>query len=329
MLFSEIDRGVWNPVTPWEDAAWRDEAAGWARTALAGLGIAAADEGWRVRLRPWSVIFRVPVEGSTQAAEPVWFKANPAASRFEAGLAWHLGHAHPEHTVTPLAIDAERGFSLLPDGGPVLREVFAARDSVPAEELIPMVQQYAEFQRAVSAEAVAELGVPRLTVKELPETLAQVLEAGRSLPEADRAALEARLPDFRAWCAELADTGVPEALDHADLHSAQIFAPGADGRYRFFDWGDSAVAHPFTSMLVTSRIARTYHGADDHAVARLQDAYLEAWSGDHDSATLREMLALACRVGAVARILVWNRVFPGNGEGSVSWAEELAKAAEC
>jgi hypothetical protein len=324
-MFIEVERGTLNPVTPWEDPAWRDEAVAWTRTTAAGLGLAIADEGWRVRLRPWSVLFRVPVEG---AKEPVWFKANPAASRFEAGLAWHLGHAHPEHTVTPLAADPARGWSLLPDGGPVLREVLAARASASVEDFIPVVRQYAEFQRAASAETAVELGVPRLTVTELPETLEQVLAAGRSLSETDRAELDKRLPDFTTWCAELADAGVPDSLDHADLHDGQIFAPGADGRYRFFDWGDSVVAHPFSSMLVTSRVIRRLYGADDADVTRLREAYLEAWSAEHDRAVLREMLELACRVGAVARILVWNRVFPGNGGLSAGWVGELTAAGD-
>src|SRR6201995_2223399 len=89
MLFSEVERGTYDAVTPWEDPAWREEAVAWVRTAAAETGTAVAiagegGEGWRVRLRPWSVVFRVPVEG---AADPLWFKANPGASRFEAALA--------------------------------------------------------------------------------------------------------------------------------------------------------------------------------------------------------------------------------------------------
>jgi hypothetical protein len=46
--------------------------------------------------------------------------------------------------------------------------------------------------------------------------------------------------DFTAWCTDLAASGVPEALDHADLHGGQIFAPGSDGRVFPGNGGGSA-----------------------------------------------------------------------------------------
>jgi hypothetical protein len=257
----------------------------------------------------------------------VWFKANPEASRFEAAVSWFLGREHPEHVLTPLAVDTERGWTLLPDGGSVLRAALAARGPATVADYVPIVQQYAEFQRAVSAERLVELGVPHIGVKTLPETLEQIEAAGSSLAAEERPLLDARLPDFASWCHELAGSGLPDAVDHADLHDGQIFAPGPDGRHRFFDWGDAAVTHPFSSMLVPTRVVRRA-GADARDVARLHDAYLEAWTGDHDRAALREMLDLACRVEAVARILVWNRLFAGNASGSSGWAQELAEAGD-
>lgn len=322
MLFSEVERGTLDPVTPWTDPAWRAETGAWIRQALAERGLTPRTQGWRARIRRWSVLYKVPTD-----SDPVWFKANPAASRFEAGLSRFLGREHPEHVLTPLAVDAERGWSLLPDGGPVLREALAARGTATVEDYLPVVRQYAEFQRAVAAERAVDLGVPYIGVKTLPETVDMIGAAGRSLAAEQRALLDARLPDFASWCHELASGGVPDALDHADLHDGQIFAPGPGGRHRFFDWGDAAVTHPFSSMLVTTRVVRR-NGADDRDVARLHDAYLEAWTGDHDRAALREMLILACRVEAVARILIWNRLFPGNAGGSSGWATELAAAAD-
>ncbi|NUR60555.1 MAG: aminoglycoside phosphotransferase family protein [Catenulispora sp.] len=330
MLFSEVDRGALAPITPWENLAWRAETESWIRAALAEHGRTPAAEGWRARVRRWSVLYEVPTfsrESTAGAAEPVWFKANPEASRFEAAVSWYLGREHPEHVLTPLAVDTEHGWTLLPDGGPVVRAALAARGSTTVAGYVPVVQQYAEFQRAVSAERVVELGVPQIGVKTLPETLEQIEAAGRALPPEERHLLDARLPDFASWCHELAAAGMPDAVDHADLHDGQIFAPGHDGHHRFFDWGDAAVTHPFSSMLVTTRVVRRT-GADAKDVARLHDAYLEAWTGEYDRPALREMLALACRIEAVARILVWNRLFPGNASGSSGWAGELTEARD-
>ncbi|GAA2056436.1 phosphotransferase [Catenulispora yoronensis] len=350
MLFSEVERGTLAPITPWEDPAWRAEVEAWIRTTLADLGLTAARDGWRARIRRWSVLCRVPLVGTSTATtgerepepesepEPVWFKANPEPSRFEAAISWYLGQHHPEHVLTPLAVDVERGWTLLPHGGQILRDGLAARESASAslsasvEDCIPVVQQYAQFQRAVSTDHVLALGVPHLSVNTLPETIKQIEAAGQSLSATDRALLDARLPDFTTWCHELAATGVPDALDHADLHAGQVFAPTTTTtttttRYRFCDWGDAAVTHPFTSMLAPTRAVRRI-GANTKDVARLHDAYLEPWTAEYDRAALAEMLTLACRVEAVARILVWNRVFPGNPGGSPGWAAELAEAAD-
>ena len=54
------------------------------------------------------------------------------------------------------------------------------------------------------------------------------------------------------------------------------------------------------------------HGATEApaVMARLRDAYLEPWTGrGHSPAELRQLAALACRVGAVGRADSWRRVF--------------------
>ncbi|CAM5584171.1 hypothetical protein SLAVM298S_05575 [Streptomyces lavendulae subsp. lavendulae] len=77
-------------VTPWDRAPWRAAALAWAGSALAAHGLRETGER-RVRLRPWSVLARISVEDG----EPVWFKANPPASAFEAGLTEALSRWPP------------------------------------------------------------------------------------------------------------------------------------------------------------------------------------------------------------------------------------------
>jgi Phosphotransferase enzyme family len=76
--------------------------------------------------------------------------------------------------------------------------------------------------------------------------------AGR---DADRATYERVLglsETVAAWCDELAAAGGQLSLDHNDLHPWNILTTRADGtgRMKFYDWGDSVIAHPFASMLV-------------------------------------------------------------------------------
>ena len=88
--------------------------------------------------------------------------------------------------------------------------------------------------------------------------------------------------------------GVTGSLQHDDLHDANVFV--ADGRHRFFDWGDASVAHPFLSLLVPLRVAADALGVPngDRVLLRLRDAYLEPWSAYGSPAELREQ----CRAGA-------------------------------
>ncbi|MGW0212561.1 hypothetical protein ACWDZ8_45270, partial [Streptomyces sp. NPDC003233] len=98
--------------TPWEQEPWRASALDWVAEQLAAHGLRASGE-LRVRLRTWSVLARVPVEGR----DAVWFKANPPASAFEGPLTAALARWVPEHVLRPLAVDAGRAWVLLPDGG--------------------------------------------------------------------------------------------------------------------------------------------------------------------------------------------------------------------
>ncbi|GAB3940071.1 phosphotransferase [Kribbella albertanoniae] len=284
----QVDRGSYPDArTPWDHAVWRREAMGWLVEQLDRFEIRETGP-MRVRLRPWSVIVRI------EAAEPVWFKANPPGSAFEPALTQRLAELVPEHVLTPYAVDVERGWSLLPDGGQVLKEV--ERKPRHWEELL---SQYAEFQRAL-VDRVGEfdqLGVPNGRLAVLPELF--------------------DLPGVADQCAELASLGIPETLDHADLHENQVFAGPP---YRFFDWGDAAISHPFCSLRVP--LERVAEQLGPEFVPRLRDAYLEHWPGD--GPTLRRAADLAWSLGVFGRAASWKRLFPGNTSiGDAGIAEAL------
>ncbi|MFF2863824.1 hypothetical protein ACFVSX_28560 [Streptomyces rubiginosohelvolus] len=142
-----VDRGRFrDAVTPWEEPVWRTEALAWVTEGLAAHGL--VESGPRaVRLRPWSVLVRLTVAGSA----PVWFKAVPPAAAFEAGLTEALARWVPAQVLAPLAVDAARGWTLTPNGGPVLSEVLDGRPGDPDhgywEEPL---RQYAAMQRELT-----------------------------------------------------------------------------------------------------------------------------------------------------------------------------------
>ncbi|MGW4563471.1 aminoglycoside phosphotransferase family protein [Streptomyces sp. NPDC004561] len=314
-----VDRGRYeDAVTPWEQESWRASALGWVEDRLAAQGLRAAGD-LHVRLRPWSVLVRVPVEGR----EAVWFKASPPAGAFEGPLTAALARWVPGHVLEPLAVDAERGWSLLPDGGDLFRQVLA-RETVGPGAWADLLRQYAGVQRALvpHAREMERLGVPSARTLDLPVVFDKLLAGNTALTPDARARLGALRPRLVDWCAELAAAGIEDSLDHADLHDGQLFRP-APGRFTFFDWGDAAVSHPFCSLRVTAERARERYGPQ--VLPRLRDAYLEPWTGTgRTPAGLRRAASLAWRLSSLGRAASWGRVFP-SASGAEPGAEQGAE----
>jgi hypothetical protein len=278
----------------WADPEWRAVAGEWIRTRLAALGTPLTAEPEEVRVRPWSVSYRLAT-----AAGVRWFKANTGACAYEAGLAQALAGWAPGRTLAPLAIDS-RGWLLTADAGPTLREQLDGRPPEKvADAWAEMLRSYAGLQRAVvdRADAMVRLGVPDLRVPTLPGHLEALLADPRVQAGPGVAAV---VPAFGEWCAALERDGVPATLQHDDLTDANVFADG-----RFFDWGDAGVAHPFGSLLVALGFAEHLLGPEP--VGRLRDAYLETWTEFAPMERLRESAVLAWRVTRVSRALAWRR----------------------
>ncbi|GIG01584.1 phosphotransferase [Catellatospora citrea] len=310
-----------NTVTPdWAQVlAWIDES-------LAGVGLRATGPVEQTRVRPWSVLAKVPVGERT-----VWFKANGHCSTYEARLLDALGRWAPGRVLEPLAIDGERGWSLLPDGGKTLREV-AADDPAHWEDLLA---RHAELQRDLApraAEMIA-LGVPDMTAAQLPGHFTALLDdplVGGSLTVEKITLLRAYEPRYRLLCEQVAASAVPVTVQHDDLHDANVLV--GDG-YRFFDWGDASVAHPFAVLLIAMRIAADRYDLKpgDPVLARLRDAYLEPWTGCGTRAELAAEVEPAMQAAKVSRSLSWQRSLVDADPASLAeygpavpgWLEEL------
>ena len=115
------------------------------------------------------------------------------------------------------------------------------------------------------------------------------------LSSGELARLRAFTSRFVELCLELAARGIPETIQHDDLHGANIYR--RDGRLRILDWGDSCVSHPFRTLYVT--FEHLFLPRGDPWLARLRDAYLEPWG---QPAELRETFALAERLGPFGHV---------------------------
>ncbi len=138
-----VDRGGYrDTVTPWAEPARRAEVLARVRAGFTAHGLRPTGR-WRVRPRPWWVLLRLDVEEHGA----VWFKANPPAGAFEGGLTAALARWVPGHVLEPLAVDTGRGWSLLPDGGPLLRDVLP-REAVAPGAWEELARQSAAVQHA-------------------------------------------------------------------------------------------------------------------------------------------------------------------------------------
>jgi hypothetical protein len=218
--------------------------------------------------------------------------------------------------LTPIAADPARGWIVLPDGGPPLGKRLAGAELVGA--LTDAVAHYARLQQVLAphVDEMLVLGVTDMRPGVMPQRFEEALEVVEALvarrgDEAARTVLERAAvmgATVASWCDRLAGSPVPVSLDHNDLHPWNILGAGGED-VRFYDWGDSVVAHPFAAMLVPLGYLRRLleESSDDPRFLRARDAYLGVFAayGSHDE--LVTTLEVACRVAKVARVLVWER----------------------
>lgn len=304
-------RNVVNESVPsWSDPAWRAQADAWIEEQLSGLAVALNGPIEQPHLVWWSTVLRVPTH-----RDVLWFKAVQPDGAFEMRLTPFLASHWPDHTADVLAADPQRGWMLSRNAGVRLRDM--AGDRGQLDHWADLLPQYAELQvGAAGKRAELELlGVPDRTLTTIRTDLEQALGEPETLligqkdglSPSDRRALQDGREGFRARCDSLDEYGIPDSIQHDDLHDGNVFV--RDGRYLFFDWGDACISHPFHTLVVTLRSLaygrKLAPGGTE--LVRLRDAYLEPWAGVASRADLIEAADLALRTGTIGRAIAWRR----------------------
>ena len=254
-------------------------------------------------MRPWSTALRVPVAGGD-----LWFKANMQSQAYEAAVVSILGRGRPDHVPELLAVDLERGWMLMADGGDLLRDVVARERSF--HRWLDVLPLYAELQidAVRDVDAFVAAGMPLRRLSDLASQYTRLLDEARGLTQAESTRLRALQPDVQAMCDGLAALQIPETIQHDDLHDGQVFVRQDD--YRFADWAESCVSHPFFTMAVTLE-GNLAWGLDDVQysldVRPFRDAYLEPFSRYGQPPQLRAALATALRLGWICRAISVQR----------------------
>jgi hypothetical protein len=224
-----------------------------------------------------------------------------------------------------------------------------------AEALVGIARTLADIQRAMAALSPEEAsGLPHTPVAHIPCMFDAVLRdlaerqaplwagAGRELAEQFclDAGVPARLAAHRAdvdrWTRELLARGIPDSIDHVDLHWGNAVVQ-PDRRILIFDWEEAVLSCPLFSLDRLLNDAReldlgeeaAWSGASRAAAytpteAALRDAYLDAlpWGTREDRA---RAFALAMRLAPVKTAydgIVFADALGWGGEPSlpVAWA---------
>jgi hypothetical protein len=266
----------------------RAAAEAWVREHVAAVGPLEVTHE-----RPWGTVARVP-----HAEGTVWFKeCGRGGWEFEAPLTVSLAARWPELVAALLAYDPGRAWLLLADAGSPI-----GVHGNPPEAWLQVIPRYGELQRGETARVEQHLadGVPDLRVGTVPAGYERLLARQLPIDDDEVRRLRAFAPRLAELAAELDARGIAASVQHDDLHMNNVYELG--GRLRVLDWGDSSIAHPFWSLVVTFRFLEETTGLQpgDPWFARIRDAYLEPWGTG-----LADTFELAQRVGIFAHAIAW------------------------
>jgi hypothetical protein len=276
----------------WTAATWLADAHAWIEQRLTELGRTRTGEIEQPHVAPWSTVLRVPTDGGT-----VFFKANEDQLRHEAVVVGLLAARVPDRVPPLLAVDPERGWMLMADAGETLRVVAAREQSL--DRWYDALEGVARIQLAVAddVDALLALGVPDHRLAGVPERYAALM---------DQIDAEPRFRDAQSYveqlCAELASYGIPDSIQHDDLHDAQVFV--RDGTQLIMDWGDACVSQPFCVLSVALEGVIAW-GLDDVEgsvdTAPFRDAYLAPYAERFPDLDLAAAVVPALRLGWAIR----------------------------
>lgn len=311
-------------MTVWTSEPFLTEVTGWVRREAGNAGLRLTGERQQPHVAPWSSTVRFGTQHGG-----IWFKVNGPGTVAEPALLEALARRVPTLVPELVAVDRERGWSLMRDAGPTLRSL------APPDQLwdtwAEVLQSYAvaQLELAEHLEELRSTGVHDVSPHLVPQTAVGIIERlsrlapeGGGLTEDQQAQLGPVVPQLQSWCAELAASGIPTTVNHDDLHSNNVCV-GASGA-RIIDWGDAGLSHPFTTMLATLNSIAWHAGLarDDARVLRMRDAYLEPFSGFADRADLHHWVAVARRVGCVGKAVSYAQAFvgaPPSAEAEEDW----------
>jgi hypothetical protein len=296
----------------WASEEWRNELEAWLLPALEAAGRQVTGPLVQERIRFWATVLHVETD-----AGRVWVKENAPSQSFEARLVATVDRLAPGTVAPVVAVEEEHGWLATADLG---LPMWHDQEPPPVDDWVAVVADYARAQRLLAdhEDEVLATGVPRFPGRgdEVVEWVEVLLAELDELPEADPRRLTAEeeagvrggLGRLHAAAEVLAASGLPDALQHNDLHLANAFR--RPGGAAYIDLGDAVWAHPLTTLRIPMWIMRHRFAleADDPDVTRLVDAALAPWTDLAERDELVAVLPAADRLSCLHRAESWRRL---------------------
>jgi hypothetical protein len=292
----------------WQQPDWQAEAKAWIRSALARNNLQLTDEIEQPHIRPWSTVMTVPTNDGR-----LFFKASASIFAHETALTNYLTKFRPEIFPELFAVDIKRHWMLMRDAGTPLRQFTRTEKSIERwKDVLPL---YVDLQKEMAERTthLLALGVMDRRLAKLPEMFdklivdesVMMLDQEDSLTSEEYANLKNYGAELARMCEKLASFGIPETIHHDDFHDGNIFV--RDGRIIFTDWGESAVTHPFFTLVVMMRGIDNSMNVDFSPESeQVRDMYLQHWTSYAPMDELKSIVKLAQRIGYVNRALTWK-----------------------
>ena len=289
---------------PWESIGWHHDACDWIRSQLVSNGMSPTAR--IIQQRAWGLSCTMKVATDTG---DVYFKATPPFMAHEGRVMQAVSQTCPELLPSPLAVDSDRGWLLMPDyGGEMLHE---CPDITCWEEALHLFS-LAQVEQSENIRYWLSANIPDRRLGRMVEMIDPLIAScGRMLTGGDTGLTDAEVQNLRSIslplkliCARLADFRVPHSLVHGDLGGNILVRE--DG-YTFFDWTDACVSHPFFEMATISgayfdeSVLKDNPDADD----RLRKAYLEPWTKYEPMERLIEEFDAARPLGALHQAMTY------------------------
>jgi hypothetical protein len=319
---------------PWEFSGWHKEASDWINAEISKTGNMALDDVQQFKVGARSSVLAV---ATTEGR--IFFKASVGETPSEAVFTQALSELWPDRIAPPLAVDSQRNWLLMNDhrslGYTDLPESGYANATTAFAELLINSKDHLP--------AWKDLNCPDYSLETIESfsrdfaTHLELINAGDLALKSEQSdTLVAYIKEWGALCSSLADFDFPLTLVDLDFNTSDI-AYSSDS-YKFFDWQETVISHPFFTVLNLFdhlRRPREYQEVPTVEVSKeelncdvLQDAFLTPFNVFESDERVQEAFELAKAIFPVVKIKWWVDTIESLEPGSF-WHREFSLKPHC